>query len=183
MLTRVLARRKVFLARSMSSLHDFKATLNNGEEISLSRYAGHPLVVVNVASKWGVTDSEYKALQSLHESYANQEKGLRILAFPCNQFGKQEPGSDDKIAEFVKKYNFQGELFQKIEVNGKNAHPLWAWMKTTSKGKGTLGNDIKWNFTKFVVDRAGQVVDRAATTTSSAKLAPQIEKLLQSPFE
>ncbi|CAG5080287.1 Oidioi.mRNA.OKI2018_I69.PAR.g9530.t1.cds [Oikopleura dioica] len=176
MITRVLTRRSqnlhsvILTGRSMSSLYYFKATLNSGEEVSLSKYTG-------------VTDSEYKALQSLHESYANQEKGLRILAFPCNQFGKQEPASDAAIAEFVKKYNFQGELFQKIEVNGKNAHPLWSWMKTTPKGKGTLGNDIKWNFTKFVVDRQGQVVERAATTTSSAKLAPQIEKLLQSPFE
>ncbi|CBY25160.1 unnamed protein product [Oikopleura dioica] len=112
-----------------------------------------------------------------------KKKDFASLPSLATNSGKQEPASDEKIAEFVKKYNFQGELFQKIEVNGKNAHPLWAWMKTTSKGKGTLGNDIKWNFTKFVVDRAGQVVDRAATTTSSAKLAPQIEKLLQSPFE
>jgi len=165
-------------------MFDFSAKLNNGEEISLKKYEGHPCVIVNVASKWGVTDSEYKALNQLYSDYANKENGLRILAFPCNQFGKQEPGTDADIKAFADGKGFQGDLFQKIDVNGKNAHPLFTWMKKQKNGRGTLGDDIKWNFTKFVIDQKGEVVCREGTTTSSAKLAPRIEKLLAatSPF-
>jgi len=157
-------------------------------------------VIVNVASKWGVTDSEYKALNQLYSDvsshtlklyrlllyvkYASKENGLRILAFPCNQFGKQEPGTDADIKAFADGKGFQGDLFQKIDVNGKNAHPLFTWMKKQKNGRGTLGDDIKWNFTKFLIDQTGQVVCREGTTTNSAKLAPRIEKLLEanSPF-
>lgn len=166
----------------MSSLHDFSGVLNGGEKINFSRYAGHPCLVVNVASKWGVTDAEYKALTKLINDYSQREGGLRVLAFPCNQFGKQEPGTDEDIKEFVKKYNFTGDLFTKIEVNGKNADPLFTWMKTQKNGKGTLGNDLKWNFTKFLIDQKGLVVCREGTTTCSDKLAPKIEKLFPTPF-
>jgi glutathione peroxidase-family protein len=160
-----------------ASAHEFNAVMNNGESQSLSVYAGHPLIVVNVASQWGVTDREYNQLQQLLDQFSS--KGLKILAFPCNQFGKQEPGTDAEIAEFVKKFNFQGDLTQKVDVNGKNAHPLWAWMKKQKAGSGTLTNDIKWNFTKFLIDQEGKVVTREATTTPSIKLAPAIEKLLK----
>jgi len=164
-------------------MFDFKAVLNSGEEISLSKFKGHPTIVVNVASKWGATDSEYKALQQLLNQYSEREGGLKVLAFPCNQFGKQEPGTDAEIKAFAKgKYGFTGELFQKIEVNGKNAHPLWAWMKKQKHGSGTLGNDIKWNFTKFLIDQEGHVVRREGVTTSSSTLAPRIEKLFPNPF-
>ena len=101
------------------------------------------------------------------------------MAFPCNQFGKQEPGSDAEIVEFVKKYNFAGDLAAKCDVNGKEAHPLWAWMKKQKNGRGTLGDDIKWNFTKFLIDQDGQVVCRETTTTPAINLAPAIEKLLK----
>ncbi|KAF4117873.1 hypothetical protein G5714_002426 [Onychostoma macrolepis] len=94
----------------------------------------------------------------MHAKYA--EKGLRILGFPCNQFGKQEPGTDAEIKAFAKGYNAKFDLFSKIEVNGDGAHPLWKWMKQQPKGRGILGNNIRWNFTKFLIDREGQVVKR-----------------------
>uniref|UniRef100_A0AAR2LBZ9 Glutathione peroxidase n=1 Tax=Pygocentrus nattereri TaxID=42514 RepID=A0AAR2LBZ9_PYGNA len=94
----------------------------------------------------------------MHATYA--EKGLRILGFPCNQFGKQEPGSEEEIKEFAQGYNAEFDLFSKIDVNGDGAHPLWKWMKEQPKGKGTLGNNIKWNFTKFLIDKEGHVVKR-----------------------
>uniref|UniRef100_H3B037 Glutathione peroxidase n=2 Tax=Latimeria chalumnae TaxID=7897 RepID=H3B037_LATCH len=94
----------------------------------------------------------------MHAKYA--ESGLRILGFPSNQFGKQEPGTEQEIKEFTKTFNVEFDLFSKIDVNGENAHPLWKWMKEQPKGKGTLGNAIKWNFTKFLTNREGQVVKR-----------------------
>ncbi|CAB1452697.1 unnamed protein product [Pleuronectes platessa] len=97
----------------------------------------------------------------MHTSYA--EKGLRILGFPCNQFGGQEPGTESEIKEFARGYNAEFDLFSKIDVNGDNAHPLWKWMKAQPKGKGTLGNNIKWNFTKFLINKEGQVVKRYST--------------------
>jgi len=163
--------------RMAASAHEFEAKMNDGSMRSMTDYKGHPLIVVNVASKWGVTDREYKQLQQLHDQFSND--GLKILAFPCNQFGKQEPGSDAEIVEFVKKYNYAGDLAAKVDVNGKEAHPLWAWMKKQKNGRGTLGDDIKWNFTKFLIDQDGQVVCREATTTEAIKLTPAIEKLLK----
>lgn len=100
----------------------------------------------------------YTQLVDLHARYA--EKGLRILAFPCNQFGKQEPGDDAQIKAFAEGYGVKFDMFSKIEVNGDGAHPLWKWMKEQPKGRGTLGNAIKWNFTKFLINREGQVVKR-----------------------
>lgn len=94
----------------------------------------------------------------MHASYA--ERGLRILGFPCNQFASQEPGTEAEIKEFAKGYNAEFDLFSKIDVNGDNAHPLWKWMKVQSKGKGFLTNNIKWNFTKFLINKEGQVVKR-----------------------
>lgn len=94
----------------------------------------------------------------MHATYA--EKGLRILGFPCNQFGNQEPGTEEQIKDFAKGYNAEFDLFSKIDVNGDNAHPLWKWMKSQPHGKGTFGNNIKWNFTKFLINKEGQVVKR-----------------------
>ncbi|MEQ2314012.1 Phospholipid hydroperoxide glutathione peroxidase, mitochondrial [Ameca splendens] len=98
----------------------------------------------------------------MHASYA--EQGLRILGFPCNQFGGQEPGTDAEIKEFAKGYNAEFDLFSKIDVNGDNAHPLWKWMKAQPKGKGTFGNSIKWNFSKFLINKEGHVVKRYSPT-------------------
>uniref|UniRef100_A0AAZ1XKH7 phospholipid-hydroperoxide glutathione peroxidase n=1 Tax=Oreochromis aureus TaxID=47969 RepID=A0AAZ1XKH7_OREAU len=119
--------------RSAKSIYEFSAKDIDGNEVSLEKYRGYVCIIVNV-------------LAEMHASYA--EKGLRILGFPCNQFGGQEPGTEAEIKEFAKGYNAEFDLFSKIEVNGDNAHPLWKWMKAQPKGKGTLGNNIKWNFTK-----------------------------------
>jgi len=156
--------------------HEFDVVMNDGSTQSMSVYKGHPLLVVNGASKWGVTDREYTQLQQLHDQYS--PKGVKFIVFPCNQFGGQEPLDDAGVKEFVAKYNYQGDLAAKCDVNGKNAHPLWAWMKKQKNGKGLLTNDIKWNFTKFLLDQNGHVVCREATTTEMKKLAPAIEKLL-----
>jgi phospholipid-hydroperoxide glutathione peroxidase len=161
-----------------SSMYDFKGTNISGDAVDLSKYKGHVCIVVNVASKWGATDREYKQLQQLHDQFSGREgDGLRILAFPCNQFGKQEPGSSEEIIAFAAGYNFKGDIFEKCDVNGKNAHPLWEWMKSQKNGRGTLGDNIKWNFTKFLIDQNGQVVCREATTTHSITLEPKIQKL------
>ncbi|KAK6930596.1 Glutathione peroxidase [Dillenia turbinata] len=124
-----------------------------------------------------LTDTNYKELSALYEKY--KDKGLEILAFPCNQFGKQEPGSNEEIEETVcTRFKAEFPVFDKIEVNGKNADPLYQFLKA-EKG-GFLGDGIKWNFTKFLVNKEGQVVDRFAPTTSPLKINKDIEKLLGS---
>uniref|UniRef100_A0A3Q0SPF1 phospholipid-hydroperoxide glutathione peroxidase n=1 Tax=Amphilophus citrinellus TaxID=61819 RepID=A0A3Q0SPF1_AMPCI len=135
--------------QSAKSIYEFSAKDIDGNEVSLENYRGYVCIIVNV-------------LAGMHASYA--EKGLRILGFPCNQFGGQEPGTEAEIKEFAKGYNAEFDLFSKIEVNGDNAHPLWKWMKAQPKGKGTLGNNIKWNFTKFLINKEGQVVKRYGPT-------------------
>ncbi|MBB3897442.1 glutathione peroxidase [Roseococcus suduntuyensis] len=154
--------------------HDFTATLNDGTEQPLSAYRGRAVLVVNVASKCGFTP-QYKGLQALYERL--HPRGLDILAFPCDQFGHQEPGTDAEIATFCEKnFGVTFPLFQKIEVNGKGAHPLYQWLKA-EKG-GVLGSAIKWNFSKFLVDPQGRVVDRFAPTTKPEALAEKIEAIL-----
>lgn len=110
----------------------------------------------------------------MHVKYA--EKGLRILGFPCNQFGSQEPGTEAEIKEFVKKYNVQFDMFSKIEVNGDGAHPLWKWMKAQEKGKGFLTNNIKWNFTKFVINKEGKVMRRYGPTDDPSTVEKDLIK-------
>lgn len=154
--------------------HDFTATLNDGTEQPLSAYRGRAVLVVNIASKCGFTP-QYRGLQALYERL--HPRGLEILAFPCDQFGHQEPGTDAEIASFCEKnFGVTFPLFRKIEVNGKGAHPLYQWLKA-EKG-GVLGSAIKWNFSKFLVDPQGRVVDRFAPTTSPEALAPKIEAVL-----
>lgn len=154
--------------------HDFTATLNNGTEQPLSAYRGKAVLVVNVASKCGFTP-QYKGLQALYERLA--PRGFEILAFPCDQFGHQEPGTDAEIAGFCEKnFGVGFPLFQKIEVNGKGAHPLYVWLKA-QKG-GVLGSAIKWNFSKFLVAPDGTVVERFAPTTKPESLAAQVEAIL-----
>lgn len=158
----------------MTSLSDFKATAIDGSEADLSSYDGKVVLVVNTASQCGLTP-QYQGLQELHETYAGQ--GLVVLGFPCDQFRNQEPGDEAEIAEFCERnYGVEFPMFAKVDVNGKGAHPLWKWLKDTRGG--ILGGSIKWNFTKFLVGRDGQVIDRYAPTTEPAKLAGDIEKAL-----
>ena len=155
-------------------LYDFSATLNNGKEKKLSAYTGKVLLIVNTASKCGFTP-QYKGLQELYAKY--KERGFELLAFPCDQFGHQEPGGDDEIKEFCEmNYGVEFPVFSKIEVNGDAAHPLYKFLKS-EKG-GLLGESIKWNFTKFLVDKQGNVVERYAPTTPPERIAPDIEKQL-----
>jgi glutathione peroxidase len=155
-------------------IHDFSARLGTSEERCLTDYRGKVLLIVNVASKCGFTP-QYAGLQDLYEQF--QPRGFEILAFPCDQFGHQEPGSDAEIATFCDDtYGVTFSLFAKIEVNGENAHPLYVWLKQ-QKG-GLLGNSIKWNFTKFLVDRVGTVRARFAPTTKPESLARDVTELL-----
>jgi len=155
-------------------IHNFSARLVTGKKRRLAYYRGKVLLIVNVASKCAFTP-QYNGLQALYEQF--QPRGFEILAFPCDQFGHQEPGSDPEIATFCNDtYGVTFPLFAKIEVNGKNAHPLYVWLK--EQQGGLLGNDIKWNFTKFLVDRAGTVRARFAPTTKPASLARDVAKLL-----
>lgn len=156
------------------AFHDCTATLNNGTEQSMAAYRGRAVLVVNVASKCGFTP-QYKGLQALYERLA--PRGFEILAFPCDQFGHQEPGTDAEIAGFCEKnFGVTFPLFGKVEVNGKGAHPLYIWLKA-QKG-GVLGSAIKWNFSKFLIAPDGRVVERFAPTTKPEALAAQVEALL-----
>jgi glutathione peroxidase len=159
----------------MSSIFDFSAKLNNGEEKSLADYRGKVLLIVNTASKCGFTP-QYKGLEELYQKYRQQ--GLEILGFPCDQFGHQEPGSDAEIRSFCERnYGVTFPLFSKIEVNGKNQHPIYKYLKT--EAGGLFGDDIKWNFTKFLVSREGKVLDRFASLTSPDRLDSDIAKALK----
>ncbi len=156
------------------SFYDYSATLNNGSTSNLSKYKGKVLLVVNTASQCGFTP-QYKGLQELYAKY--KDRGFAVLAFPCDQFGHQEPGGDDEIKSFCEtNYGVDFPLFSKIEVNGDNAHPLYKFLKS-EKG-GLLGDAIKWNFTKFLIDKQGNVVDRYAPLTPPDNIAAAIEREL-----
>jgi glutathione peroxidase len=158
----------------MTALTDFSARTLDGGEQDLSAYQGQVVLVVNTASKCGFTP-QYEGLQKLHEQYADQ--GLTILGFPCNQFGSQEPGDAEAIGSFCRQnYGVGFQMMDKVEVNGDDAHPVYKWLRA-EKG-GLLGGKIKWNFTKFLVGRDGQVIDRYAPTTKPEKLTGDIEKAL-----
>ncbi|MGE5470106.1 MAG: glutathione peroxidase [Bacteroidota bacterium] len=158
-----------------TSVHDFKATLLNGEEISLDRYRGKVLLIVNTASACGFTP-QYAGLEQLYRTM--QADGLVVLGFPCNQFGAQEPGDAAAIGQFCQaNFGVTFPIFAKIEVNGEQAHPLYVYLKHAAGG--LLGTEaIKWNFTKFLVDRDGRVVGRYAPTTKPEDLADDIRRLL-----
>jgi len=160
--------------KEYSSVFDFEAIDIHEQNQQLSKYKGNVTLVVNVASYWGLTPLNYEQLQQIHEKYSDQ--GLRILAFPCNQFGNQEPGTDEDIIEFVKKYNVTFDMFHKINVNGANAIPLYKWLK--EKLPGTITNAIKWNFTKFLSDRNGVPQKRYAPNFAPNDIIPDIERLL-----
>lgn len=159
----------------MTTLYDIDARTIAGETQSLRDFAGKTLLIVNVASKCGFTP-QYAGLEALHEKYAG--RGLVVLGFPCNQFGAQEPGAEKEIASFCSTtYGVSFPMFAKIEVNGENAHPLYKWLK--HEAPGLLGTEaIKWNFTKFLVDKTGKVVKRYAPTDTPQSIEKDIEALL-----
>ena len=158
----------------MTSAFDFSARAIDGTEQPLSRYQGTVALVVNTASQCGLTP-QYAGLQELYDTY--RERGFVVLGFPCDQFGHQEPGTEAQIAEFCETtYGVTFPMFAKVDVNGVGAHPLYTWLK--EQQRGSLGGSIKWNFTKFLVDGQGSVVDRYAPTTEPAKIAGAIEALL-----
>ena len=159
----------------MDNIYDFTMTLANGQEQDLADFKGKVLLIVNTASKCGFTP-QYDGLQKLQDQYA--DKGFSVLAFPCDQFGKQEPGSDEEIMSFcTTKFNVNFPVFSKIEVNGDNAAPIYQVMK--SSAKGIFGSEgIKWNFTKFLVNAEGEIIKRYAPTTKPEVIAKDIEKQL-----
>lgn len=159
----------------MTTIADFTVTTNRGEELDLSGKQGKVLLIVNTASKCGFTP-QYDGLEKLYEQYA--DKGFEVLGFPCNQFGGQEPGNADEIAEFCKvNFGVTFPLMQKVDVNGTHASPLFDWMKAEAPGlMGSKG--IKWNFTKFLIDRDGNVVKRYGPADAPATISRDIEKLL-----
>ena len=158
----------------MTTVHDFSAKRIDGADAALAAYRGHPLLIVNVASKCGLTP-QYDGLEKLHEAYG--PRGLRVLGFPANEFGAQEPGSNDEIQTFcTSNYGVKFDMFSKVVVKGEGIHPLFAFLTRDSKFPG----DIRWNFNKFLVDKNGEVVARfePQVEPTSAEVRQAIEKTL-----
>ena len=155
-------------------LYDFNVRNMNGQEISMKEYKGKVLLVVNTASKCGLTP-QFKDLEKIYQEY--KSRGFEILGFPCNQFANQDSGSNEEIHEFCKlNYGVSFNMFEKIDVNGENANHLYKYLK--NEAKGLLSKEIKWNFTKFLIDDNGHVIKRYAPTVSPLKIKKDIEKLL-----
>jgi glutathione peroxidase len=158
----------------MASIYDFTAKSLSGEAVALKQFEGKVLLIVNTASACGFTP-QYKGLEALQKSFGS--RGFSVLGFPCNQFGRQEPGNAAQIQEFcTSNYAVSFPMFDKIDVNGDNAHALYKFLK--GEKSGLLGPSIKWNFTKFLIDRSGKVVARHAPTTTPEALKKEIEALL-----
>jgi glutathione peroxidase len=159
----------------MSSIYDFEAQQIDGRPVPLSQFRGKPVLIVNTASACGFTP-QFGGLEQLHQTYG--DRGLVVLGFPCNQFGEQDPGSNDEIAQFCQlNYGVSFPMMEKIAVNGGEAHPLYRWL--TAEAPGLLGSKaIKWNFTKFLVGKDGTVLRRYAPQDAPAKLAHDIEAAL-----
>ena len=159
------------------SIYQFEMPLNNGEPQSLEAYKGQVLLIVNTASKCGFTP-QYEGLQALFDEY--KDKGFQVLGFPCDQFGHQEPGNDQEIEQFCSlNFNVNFPLFKKSDVNGDNASPLFQHLKV--KAPGLFGSkSIKWNFTKFLINRQGQVIKRYGPKTKPAQIRQDIEAQLSS---
>jgi len=156
------------------SIYDFEVTTIDGKIISLSQYKGKILLIVNTASKCGFTP-QYEGLQALYEKYS--DKGFFVLGFPCNQFKEQEPGNAEEIKSFCSlNYNVTFPMFSKIDVNGDSTHPLYKHLKKAAKG--FLSSDVKWNFTKFLIDKKGKVIKRFSPATNPAKIEKHILKLI-----
>lgn len=158
---------------SSNSIYEFSAKSIDGKDVNFSEFNGDVLLIVNVASKCGFTP-QYEGLENLYKKY--KDKGLVILGFPCNQFGKQEPGTEEEIVQFCQmNFGVTFPMFAKIDVNGENAHPLYNFLK--AKAPGVMSTqDIKWNFTKFLVDREGNVVTRYAPATTPDAIEKEIQK-------
>ena len=165
----------LFGGNSMN-FYDIEVKDINGNEFTMEKYKGKVLLIVNVASKCGFTN-QYEGLEKLHEKYAS--KGLDVLGFPCNQFLSQEPGTEEEIKAFCQlNFGVKFDMFSKIDVNGDNTHPLYQYLKDNSKG--FMGIDtIKWNFTKFLVDKNGKVINRYAPSTKPSELEKDIVQQLQ----
>ena len=158
----------------MSTIYDFSAKDLSGNNVDFSDFKDKVLLIVNTASKCGFTP-QFEVLEKLHQQYKNQ--GLVVIGFPCNQFGSQDPGSNDEIGAFCQKnYGVDFLMMEKIDVNGNNEHPLYTWLK--KQEGGFLTDGIKWNFTKFLVNRQGEVVERYAPTTKPESIESDIVKLL-----
>lgn len=159
----------------VTSIYDIEVKDIDGKVVQLSKYKGDLLLIVNVASKCGFT-YQYKGLETLYEKYHN--KGLSVLGFPCNQFLSQEPGTDEEIKEFCSlTFGVKFDMFSKIDVNGADTHPLYKYLKENADG--FLGTDvIKWNFTKFLVDKDGEVIKRYAPSTEPSEIEQDIKSLL-----
>ena len=159
----------------MASVYDFEAQQIGGQTVPLSQYRGKPMLIVNTASACGFTP-QFAGLEELHRQYG--PRGLVVLGFPCNQFGSQDPGSNEDIAQFCQvNYGVSFPMMQKVAVNGAEAHPLYRWL--TAEAPGLLGSKaIKWNFTKFLVGKDGQVIRRYAPMDAPARLARDIEAAL-----
>ena len=158
----------------MNKIYDFKARTMDGKEIGLANFKGKVMLIVNTASYCGFTN-QFEGLQNLYEKY--NAAGFVVLGFPCNQFGNQDPGSDDEIKNFCEmNYGVTFPMFSKIDVNGDNTHPLFAFLK--KRAPGLLGKKIKWNFTKFLVDKNGKVLKRFNPSTTPQKIEKHIIKLL-----
>lgn len=158
------------------SVYDYTVNDIDGNEVHLSDYQGKVLLIVNTASECGFT-SQYEGLQELYEKH--KDDGFVVLGFPCNQFGGQEPGSSEEIKNFCSsKFAVTFPLFEKIDVNGDNAAPLYKYLK--SEQSGLITDDIKWNFTKFLIDKNGKPIDRYASQTTPKKIAKDVEKALNS---
>ncbi len=156
------------------TVYAFSAALLDGREVSLADFRGRVLLIVNTASKCGFTP-QYAGLEELYSK--NRERGFVVLGFPCNQFGAQEPGQNEEIGSFCQRnYGVDFPMFAKIDVNGPSAHPLFKFLKETKRG--LLGSRIRWNFTKFLVDRGGNVVARFSPSTTPKALAKKVEELL-----
>jgi glutathione peroxidase len=166
------------MAESAGTVYEFSAPLLDGRTVSLEEFAGRVLLIVNTASKCGFTP-QYAGLEQLSKTFKGQ--GLEVLGFPCNQFGEQEPGTAEEIGAFCERnFGVSFPIFAKIDVNGPNAHPLYQYLKSAKSG--IFGTEaIKWNFTKFLVDRHGGVVERFGPSTEPQALAGPIEELLKRP--
>lgn len=158
----------------MKTIYDFTAKSNKGKEVDLSQFKGQVLLIVNTASKCGFTP-QYKGLEDLYKKYKGQ--GLAIIGFPCDQFGHQEPGNNEEIASFCEmNYGVTFPIMEKIEVNGEQASPIFKYLK--SKAGGLFGSRIKWNFTKFLISKDGQVIKRFSPIKNPKSLEKLIERML-----